>query len=53
MALITHDKDAERIEYGSEDDKPTPSEVLERLQFNGPGVWPPLAGPVNGDPASS
>lgn len=42
MALIAHEADVDRIEYGSEDDEMTPCEVLERLQFKGPGVWPPL-----------
>lgn len=42
MALIAHEADVDPIEYGSEDDEMTPCEVLERLQFKGPGVWPPL-----------
>jgi hypothetical protein len=44
MAWIDHESDDERTEYGSEDEALTPREIFERLQFRGPGIWPPLKG---------
>jgi hypothetical protein len=42
MNWIEHDGEIERFEYGSDEDAVTACEILERLQFRGPGIWPPL-----------
>lgn len=43
MCWIAGENDVERHEYGSDDDQLTVCELMERLQFKGPGLWPPLA----------
>ena len=42
MCWIVHEKDQKFHEYGSDDDAMTACEVFERLQYIGPGIWPPL-----------
>lgn len=42
MCWINHDSETELFEYGSECDELTAREMFERLQFKGPGVWPPV-----------
>lgn len=42
MCWIVHAGAPTRFEYGSDDDELTACEIFERLQFKGPGIWPPL-----------
>ena len=42
MCWIVHQDLTETHEYGSNDDELTATEIFERLQFKGPGVWPSL-----------
>ena len=42
MCWIEHEDEDELVEYGSDDDELTARQILERLQFKGPGIWPPL-----------
>ncbi|MES2096782.1 MAG: hypothetical protein V4459_08465 [Pseudomonadota bacterium] len=42
MAWIIHEGDVRRFEYGSDDDEMTACQILTRLQFKGPGIWPPI-----------
>jgi hypothetical protein len=42
MCWIVHQDITESYEYGSDCDDLTTKEILERLQFKGPGIWPPL-----------
>lgn len=42
LCWIEHEDDDDLIEYGSDDDELTACEIFERLQFKGPGIWPPV-----------
>lgn len=43
MCWIEHEDEEELVEYGSDEDELTPRQIFERLQFKGPGIWPPLS----------
>lgn len=41
LCWIEHE-DSDLLEYGSDDEEVTPRDIFERLQFKGPGIWPPI-----------
>lgn len=42
MCWIEHQDLEETFEYGSDSKELTACQIFERLQFKGPGIWPPL-----------